>query len=318
MPTITPVADTVDVQDPQSHIAVLREAFDRRASAVADLDALSTVDRVAKADGRSWERVIDRHQRYDRLAEVVDGRDVSHRRAHLSPLTDVTEAVRWRLTELVAPRLRIFGTSDYTVGWTWASDQRFQATTDLLQDVLEQQATFDLPTGAVHLRHRLSNHRSELKSLIGFPYRPGLAVGYADIRPYFRYSVGGYVDALDTAHWPGGTADRCRSYTFGQVYLTSTAADGTDARAEGPVQVRSSYHPAVQGSSEGFRTDGVLTVGDGLRLEALVISSRSYYVWVGAYAWAWSQIVPRLATSQVLAVEDASVPFVVVEERPIA
>jgi hypothetical protein len=41
------------------------------------------------------------------------------------------------------------------------------------------------------------------------------------------------------------------------------------------------------------------------------------YTWVGCYRWAWSKIVPRLATSQVQAVLDATIPFVVVEERPL-
>lgn len=315
----TPTSETIVSDGAQAHVEALRAHLDRAARTTADIDALSVEpDRARAADDRAWKEVGTRHERYDQITRMLDARDMEPLRKHHSPLLDVTEALRWQLHQLVSPRLRMFGTADYTFGWTWKTDSRYQPTTDLLQDVLEQEMTFSLSTGTVHLRHRLSNHRSEIKSLLGFPYKPNLSVGYADIRPYFRYSVSGYVNAMGTGHWPGGTADRCRSYTYGQVYLTSTAADGSDARVEGPIRVRSSYHPAVQGSYEGFSTDGVLTVGDGLRLEALVIASRSYVVWVGAYAWAWSQIVPRLATSQVLAVDDASVPFVVIEERPIA
>lgn len=318
MQTVTRTAEPVPDETPDAHVALLRREFDRTAREVGEFDVLSATHRSVDSDVRAWEDVVARHRRYDAVAAAVDARDAGRLLSHASPLLDVTDALQRHLHELAAPRLRVFGTSDYRHGWTWKADAHFQDTTDLLQDVLEQQASFDLGTGRVHLRHRVSNHRSQVKSLIGFPYRPTLPVGYADIRPYFRYSVTGHVDAQDTAHWPGGSADRCRSYTYGQLYLTSTAADGSDPRVEGLAQVRSTYHSASQGSYEGFSTDGVLTVTDGLHLEAIVLSSRSYYVWVGAYAWAWSQIVPRLATSQVLAVDEAATPFVVVEERPIA
>ncbi|GGM00831.1 hypothetical protein [Nakamurella endophytica] len=321
MTTVSPAPTAAAVADPEPHLAVLRGELDRTARETAELETFVADDRddlAAVDDPRALAEVGARHERYDGMARLVDARDLDRLRTHHSPLLDVTDALRGGLHRLDAPRLRVFGTSDYRYGWTWRSDHRFQDTTDLLQDTLEQDESYDLARGTVHLRHRLSNHRSEIKSFLGFPYRPNLAVGYADIRPYFRYSVGGWVDALDTLHWPGGTADRCRSYTYGEIYLTSTAADGSDARTEGPVRVRSTYDAASQGSFHSIGTDGVLTVGDGLHLEAVVIDSRSYIVWVGAYAWAWSRIVPRLATSQVLAVDDASVPFVVVEERPIA
>ncbi len=307
------------VDGAETHVAALRAHLDRAARDTADLDRLAiTDDRDLPVDDRARTQVGARHERYDRMARLIDGRDLAPLRTHQSPLLDVQDALRRHLHELAAPRLRIFGTSDYRHGWTWRSDSSLQPTTDLRQDVLEQEATYDLSTGRVHLRHRLSNHRSDIKALIGFPYQPRLPVGYADIRPYFHYSVGGYVDASDTGHWPGGNADRCRSFTYGQLYLTSTAADGSDARVEGPVSIRSTFDAATQGAFYGVAEDGVLTVGDGLRLEAIVIDTRSYIVWTGAWASAWSQIVPRLATSQVLAVDDASVPFVVVEEKPIA
>ena len=271
-------------------------------------------------DPEASRQLGDHHSALDELAATITAAGGSSVLTHRSPWSSelihlkdrIDLSPLWRM-----PRLHVFGTSDYKWGWTWQISLRLQPTTDLLQDVLEQSETYNVATGHVHADHRLSDHESEVKSFVGFPFVPSVSVGYINVRPYFQYTVEGFVDVQYTGHWPDPSKDEARSYTYGQIYVTSTDANGGDARYEGPVWTRSSFQSAKPGDFHTFLTSGALTVSDGFVQDALVINSRKYVVWVGCYGWAWSKIVPRLATSQVQAVLDATIPFVVVEERPL-
>ncbi len=300
---------------------LLMSEFDSGAERAHQLSAATArllPEVVREEESGAAERVQEHHRALDELAAVsagAGGRVMTHR----SPWSQELSAIKDRLDltpYLHWPRLYLKGTSDYRWGWTWRTSLELQPTTDLLQNVLQQSASYDVATGKVFVEHRLSDHESEVKAFVGFPFVPSVSVGYINVRPYYQFGVDGYVDVDGSGAW-SSSADRARSYTYAQIYVTSTDASGGDARFEGPVWSRSSYDHAGPGVGSSFSHSGVLTVGDGLVIDALVISARRYVVWVGCYAWAWSKIIPRVATSQVQAKIDGSVPFVVVEERPL-
>lgn len=321
--------DTVSTDQDQgasAGIELITADLDREARLSSDtrLLAAKIMERPTKVhdDPVAMARLERHHRGLDefaaRLAEdAPPGNQVmTHRspydRDQLAQLTDAIHHVR-----ATQPRLHVFGATDYRWGWTWKASHQLQPTTDLLQNVLAQDASFSVEQGTAHIDHRVTDWSSELKSLVGFPFTPTVSVGYISIRPYVQYAANGVVDVDSSTAWPDGYHDRARSYVYGQIYLTSTDASGQDARYEGPVTTRASYHHESIGAFAPFNDSGALTVGDGLALEALVLDTRRYVVWVGAYAWAWSAIIPRMATSQASATVDCRMPFTVVEERPL-
>lgn len=214
------------------------------------------------------------------------------------------------------PKLHFFGVTDYRWGWISKSSTPGLPTPDLNQTVLQQNTSFSVSQGTVHVDHRISNGHANTRSYVGFPFTPGVTVGKISVRPYFHFTDSGFVSVDWSTGWTDGY-DKVRAYQYGEIFVTSVDAAGGDSRYEGPARARASYHHATQGTFGNFHEENGLDVRDGLVLESWVVKTRRYIVWVGCHAWSWSKIIPARASSQAFVNLDCSIPFVVVEEWPV-
>lgn len=245
-----------------------------------------------------------------------DPSDINQLMHHRGPFSSELLEIRPYHTYLQRwPKLHVFGATDYRWGWTSRSGTPGLPTPDLNQTVLQQNASFSVSQGTVHVDHRVSNGHANTRSYVGFPFTPGVTVGKISVRPYLQFVDSGFVSADWSTAWTDGY-DKVRAYQYGEIFVTSVNASGRDARYEGPARARASYHHMTPSGLENFHDEDVLTVGDGLVLESWVVNTRTYIVWVGCHAWSWSKIIPARASSQAFVILDCKVPIVVVEEWP--
>lgn len=271
-----------------------------------------------EVDPEDEARLRSRHLKLDEIATKLH--DESERGAWLMTripaplsLSDIT-----RFREHVAPqgptKLNIFGA--YTEGFRHESSSGPRApTTDLLQNVLVQSTNWSTTTGELRVEHRVSNFDSDVRAFVGFPFKPSVSVGFINVRPYLEFEVNGFVDVQASHDWPLGQY-QAAAHAFGIISVTSERSEGGDPRGQSVV-TRAFSASQVGGAGGGIFANGLLTVMDGFALDTPIFNTRKYMIWVGCAGTAFSDIIPRKATSQVHAILDFRIPWVVVEERPI-
>lgn len=301
---------------------LIRGDIERSARIVRDTSSMAHELLTVPAIDVDPERTSQLHAYHgglDAIAERMrdDVPEVTTLMHHRGPFTsDMLEIVPHLTLHQRWPRLHIFGATNYRWGWTAESSTPGAPTPDRNQTVLLQNASFSLSQGTVHVDHRVSNGHANTRSYVGFPFTPGVTVGKISVRPYFQYVDSGFVSVDWSTAWTDGY-DKARTYQYGEIFVTSVNAAGGDSRYEGPARARASYHHATPGAFGNFHDADGLDVRDGLALEAWVVNSRTYIVWVGCHAWSWSRIIPAQASSQAFVTLDCAIPFVVVEEWPV-